>query len=205
VWLDSPDGWLAVVDGDSEFAMIERFHFQSEAECLGKASVIFYKNGPAVHLDYDGNRFIDEKNKEDSLRYMAEINSPIVDLAAGQSYAMETEWLPARAGGDLKTVTPMAVFGKPIQANQARGNTLLTGEFSVFLPGSLFAIFQDAGGKQVAQVSLRRVDPREKIALRAEIKTPPHTSVVLLMLRGADGRTLGSLGDKLPLLEEGKN
>jgi len=99
----------------------------------------------------------------------------------------------------------MAVFGKPIQANQARGNTLLTGEFSVFLPGSLFALFQDAGGKQVAQVSLRRVDPREKIALRAEIKTPPRTSVVLLMLRGADGRTLGSLGDKLPLLEEGKN
>ena len=26
LWLDSKDGWLAVVDGDTRYAMVERFH-----------------------------------------------------------------------------------------------------------------------------------------------------------------------------------
>jgi hypothetical protein len=206
VWLDSPDGWLAVVDGDSEFAMIERFHFQADAEYPGRASVIFYKNGPAVRLDRDGNPFINDNEKEDRLRYMeAEVNSPMVELAPGQSYTMETEWFPTRSGSDLKTVTPLAVFGKPIQAKQVGETISLSGEFGVLFPGTLLAVFQDASGRETGQVSLRRVDPSEKIILRFEVKRPPQASSVVLALKGVDGTGLGTIGDKTSLLEEGKN
>ena len=41
VWLDSSSGWLAVVDDNGEYAMVERFRYVRQTEYPGKASVIF--------------------------------------------------------------------------------------------------------------------------------------------------------------------
>ena len=46
LWLDSTDGWLAVVDGSSSYAMVERFQYEETKPYPGKASVIFWTNGP---------------------------------------------------------------------------------------------------------------------------------------------------------------
>ena len=54
LWLDSTDGWLAVVDGNSRYAMIERFEYQEMKSYPGKASVIFWTNGPEMRLSSDG-------------------------------------------------------------------------------------------------------------------------------------------------------
>ena len=32
VWLDSPTGWVAVVDGLQQYAMVERFKFERASE-----------------------------------------------------------------------------------------------------------------------------------------------------------------------------
>ncbi len=54
VWLDSTAGWIAVVDHASQFAMVERFVYHPGADYPGKASVIFYKNGPSFGLNEQG-------------------------------------------------------------------------------------------------------------------------------------------------------
>ena len=41
LWLDSKDGWLTVVDGASQYAMVERFRYDDTKQYPGKASVIF--------------------------------------------------------------------------------------------------------------------------------------------------------------------
>jgi hypothetical protein len=41
LWLDSTAGWLAVVDGATGYAMVERSHYLASAQYPGKASVIF--------------------------------------------------------------------------------------------------------------------------------------------------------------------
>ena len=51
LWLDSTAGWLAVVDGTSRYAMVERFHFEAARTYPGKASIIFWTNGPEVKLN----------------------------------------------------------------------------------------------------------------------------------------------------------
>jgi hypothetical protein len=95
VWLDSPAGWLAVVDGAAGYAMIEKFHYVSGGDYPGKATVIFYKNGSIAHLDEQGFPVLTPPNGETSARYMeAELNSPVVSLAPGETYAMDTEWRP---------------------------------------------------------------------------------------------------------------
>jgi len=53
-WVDSNDGWLAVVDGSSRYAMVERFQYQEQRSYPGKASVIFWTNGPELRLADDG-------------------------------------------------------------------------------------------------------------------------------------------------------
>ena len=57
LWLDSTEGWLAVVDGESQYAMVERFQYDENKPYPGKASVIFWTNGPEVRLNSDGNPF----------------------------------------------------------------------------------------------------------------------------------------------------
>src|ERR1700722_12908243 len=48
LWVDSTEGWLAVVDGSSGYAMVERFEYEENKSYPGKASVIFWTNGPEV-------------------------------------------------------------------------------------------------------------------------------------------------------------
>src|SRR6202142_3665571 len=38
LWLDSTAGWLAVVDGTSKYAMVERFQFEETRTYPGKAA-----------------------------------------------------------------------------------------------------------------------------------------------------------------------
>ncbi|MGH9448010.1 MAG: hypothetical protein ACRD3O_20150, partial [Terriglobia bacterium] len=54
VWVDSPGSWIAVVDGSTQYAMIERFHPHPGASYPGKATVIFYTNGPSMRLNGEG-------------------------------------------------------------------------------------------------------------------------------------------------------
>ena len=95
VWLDSNAGWLAVLDRQSRFGMIERFTYQPAANYPGKATVIFYKNGPSVRFDKEGHASIPATTQAETPFYMeAEINSPIVPLAPNQTYAFDTAWTP---------------------------------------------------------------------------------------------------------------
>ena len=42
VWVDSPAGWLAVVDGSTGFTMVERRHYDPKADYPGQTTMIFY-------------------------------------------------------------------------------------------------------------------------------------------------------------------
>ena len=44
------------------------------------------------------------------------MNSPMVELAPGESYAMDTQWYPTRMGEDFKTTTYSGVIGTPLTA-----------------------------------------------------------------------------------------
>lgn len=97
VWLDSTAGWVAVVDAKAQYGMIERFHNVAAGEYPGKATIIFYKNGSMVELNEKGFPELGTSHGENAPRYMeAELNSPIVSLKPGETYAMDTEWEPIR-------------------------------------------------------------------------------------------------------------
>jgi len=195
VWIDSPAGWVAVVDGSSQFALVERFHFDHGAEYPGKATVIFYKNGPAVELDSQGKAAI-RTSPEDAPYYMeAELNSPMVQLAPGGSYRFDTEWFPTRIGSDLKAATDAGVIGTPLGAAAKSAGVKLSATLGVFFPGQLTARFYDSNGRELAKVPVRDVDPAEIINLDREIRAPAAAKRVSLDLITRDGMDRGSLDD----------
>lgn len=96
-WVDSTGGWVGVVDVRSGYGMIEKFRYDAKREYPGKASVIFYKNGARVQMNERGLPEMSSLQAENAPRYMeAELNSPMVTLAPGETYAMDTEWRPVR-------------------------------------------------------------------------------------------------------------
>ena len=50
VWIDSPSGWLAAVDGSTGYTMVERHRVDPTAVYPGKATIIFYSTGEPTLL-----------------------------------------------------------------------------------------------------------------------------------------------------------
>jgi hypothetical protein len=196
VWLDSRGGWIAVVDGSSRYAMVERFTFHSEAEYPGKASVIFYKNGSTVEIDGEGQPALTSNQSDAKPKYMeAELNSPMVSLAPGQSYAMDTQWVPTRVGKELSSVANAGVTGKVFEARRTASGIRLTGSFGVFFAGTLKAELFDARKTLLADIEVARVEPKGSFTLEKEIAAPTAVEQVILHivnLRGIDCGELAS-------------
>ncbi|HMI50128.1 MAG TPA: DUF4380 domain-containing protein [Candidatus Saccharimonadales bacterium] len=196
VWIDSVGDWIAVVDGQSQFAMIERFRFYPAAEYPGKASVIFYKNGPALEMDEKGIPFIKTANPEDAMHYMeAELNSPMVRLAPGESYAMDTEWLPTRLSRNVTAVTAAGAVSGSFSASPTTGGLVLSGEFGVFTRGKLVARPYNRRGIALGDIILQNASPENLVQLRQEIKTGKNIARISLRFVDEKEMDFGPLGD----------
>jgi hypothetical protein len=200
VWLDSPSGWLAVVDGSTHYAMVERFP-HIEAEYPGRATVIFYTNGPALEFDDKGTPFLTSSNPAEMPYYMeAEVNSPMVVLKPGETYALDTKWFPTRIGGRPEAVTEAGAIGSGLTVSKTEDGLLLSGSLGVFFPGNLTAYLFDSDGVRTGVLPLQSVSPLDLVDLHKEISTSPATariSIHLIDERGIDRGSLGEASTKL--------
>jgi hypothetical protein len=195
VWLDSPDGWVALVDGSSCYAMVER-SAHAPAEYPGKATVIFYTNGPAVEYNDKGMPFLTSSDPVEMPYYMeAELNSPMVRLEPGETYAFDTKWFPTRATAGFKTVTDAGVVNRALAATASGKSVSLTGSFGVFFPGSLAVYVFDARGVRTATVSIQPVNPLDLVNVQQEIAVSPADARVSLHLIDEQAADRGSLGE----------
>jgi hypothetical protein len=196
VWIDSAAGWLALVDGSTQYAMVERHKYFEGAPYPGKASVIFYKNGPTVELDKQGVPRLRSKNLEETPYYMeAELNSPMAVLAAGETYAMDTSWFPSRIGTDFHTVTEAGMVGQPLAATRDGGNINLSGSFGVFFPGKLEAYLYEKGGLGSGHVPLLSVNPQDEVELHQAIAAANNIVRVSVHLIDSSNVDRGALGE----------
>ena len=197
VWLDSPDGWVALVDGSARYAMVERFA-HVPAEYPGKATVILYTNGPAAEYNDKGMPFLTSSDPVEMPYYMeAELNSPMVRLEPGETYAFDTKWFPTRATADFKTVTDAGVVNRALAASASGKSISLTGSFGVFFPGNLSAYVFDARGVKTAVVPIQPASPLDLVNVQQEIPGSSVDARVSLHLIDQQGVDRGSLGEAM--------
>jgi hypothetical protein len=193
LWLDSTAGWVAVVDGGSQYAMVERFQYEPNKTYPGKASVIFWTNGPEMRLSKDGAPSISADSDAGPYYLEAELNSPICRLRPGESCTLSTEWFPTRAGIELKSVSDAGVIMRPLECVPANGKMKLTGTFGVFFSGRLIVHFYDEHGSPLGAVPVANVNPTEPVSLDTEASPSGQAARVSLHLEDESGLDRGAL------------
>jgi hypothetical protein len=194
LWLDSTAGWLAVVDGSSKYGMVERFHFEESRAYPGKASVIFWTNGPEVKLNADGVASMPSGEDASPYYLEAEINSPLCRLRAGETCNLETEWFPTRVESEFHGVTDAGVVVRPLRATRLEnGKIKLAGAFGVFFAGRLVAHFYNEHGGELETLPLVSVDPSELVSLEKEIAPSGKPARISLHLEDGNGLDRGLL------------
>ena len=81
VWIDSPSGWLAAVDGSTGYTMVERHRIDPTAVYPGKATIIFYSTGEDTPPAPKGP----STEPREGPFVEAEMNSPMVELARAKA------------------------------------------------------------------------------------------------------------------------
>lgn len=222
VWTDSTAGWLAVVDGSTGYTMVERRKYDPKATYPDQTTMIFFTTGsrnrrppasggigPAPGADASGAPSTGRRGAAQGpeasgpgrgaaapIHYMeAEVDSPMVELAPGESYAMDSTWYPTRMGEDFKTALSGGVIGTPLAAAAAPSGLTLTGSFGVFYAGSLVAHYYDRGGQAIGTAKLIDVSPLDKIDLNSTVQAPPGTFRVSVHVVEKSGLDRGLLGE----------
>ena len=194
LWLDSTEGWVAVVDGSSRYAMVERFAYEENKPYPGKASVIFWTNGPEMRLSDDGVPSLSRDSDAGPYYLEAELNSPICRLRSGESCSFDTEWFPTRSGSEFHGVTDAGIVIRPLQATRlANGKIRLSGSFGVFFPGNIVARFYNEHGSSLGTVPVMDANPTEPLSLDAETVPPGKPARLSLHLEDENGVDRGAL------------
>ena len=194
LWLDSTEGWLAVVDGKSQYAMVERFEYEKDKAYPGKASVIFWTNGPEPRLNSEGVLSLSADADASPYYLEAELNSPMCRLRPGASCSFETEWFPTRSGSEFHGVTDAGIVIHPLKATALEnGHIMLAGSFGAFYSGRLMAHFYDGHGRNVGITQLASVSPTDVVALQSEITPPGKSARVSIHLVDESGSDRGAL------------
>lgn len=199
LWLDSLDGWLAVVDGTTQYAMVERFQYEPNKSYPGKASVIFWTNGPEVKVNDQGEGSMTAGNEGVPPYYLeAEINSPLCRLRAGESCNMLTEWYPTRVGKEFHGVTDAGLITSYLTATRLQDlQVALSGTFGVFYPGRLVAHFYNDRGLPAGTLAVTDVSPGQLVSLQKDVTPSGDAARVSLHLEDENGIDRGSLGEVL--------
>ena len=198
LWIDSKDGWLAVVDGDTRYAMVERFHYDETKPYPGKASVIFWTNGAELHQHADGTTTFGDSHDGPPEIYMeAELNSPMVRLEPGEQFNFDTAWFPTRADAKFEGVTDAGVVLSPLRATSGPGGNevALSGSFGVFFAGKLVSHLYDEHGAATGTRALDAVDPSKLVTLRAKLTAAGRTGRVSVHVVDDNGVDRGALGE----------
>jgi hypothetical protein len=156
--------------------------------------VIFYQNGPSVSFDEKGIASIVGTESSKNAYYMeAEINSPIVTLQPGESYAFDTAWHPIAIDAQPKEFSAAGLVVEGLKARFDAENLHLKGNFSVFVPGKLVAVFFNRNGAIIGQHELQNVDPAKIVALDSSLPADQGVVRVSLKLIDSNGEDRGSL------------
>lgn len=194
LWLDSTEGWLAVVDGKTQYAMVERFQYDVNRPYPGKASVIFWTNGPEVRLNSDGNASLSADPDAMPNYLEAELNSPMCRLRPSESCTLETEWFPTRSGTEFHGVTDAGIVIRQLQATgMENGKIKLSGSFGVFYSGRAIAHFYDEHGHNVGITTIVEVDPGKAVSLDTEISPPAKSARLSIHIVDQSGIDRGAL------------
>ncbi|MFB3920703.1 MAG: DUF4380 domain-containing protein [Terriglobia bacterium] len=195
VGVDSEAGWLAVANGKTQHAFVQRFRFVPGADYPDQCTIEFWLNGPERYPRQFGAPVTEPGPRHTPYYLETEIISPYFFLRPGEDASFQTEWFAARGLSNIVNVTDAGVTSEPLAARVEGTMLHVTGAFGVFYPGTVALSLKGSGGEELKRISLGRVTPDALLRVDQEIEAPPATHRISLELRDDRGLDRGDLGN----------
>lgn len=197
VALDSPDGWLANLDGSTGYVFVQSFKFQTNSVYPDGSSVEVWTNGLGT-IEAWGRTVHMQTNPADNPYIVeSELLSPYARLAPNQESEFSYDWYSANVGGNYPILS-CGQYGcncQPFSAKKSGKQIILTGRFGVFYEGYAAVEFVDADGHPVGKRKLLEpVSPLRPLVLNSAAVEAPQSSVaVRLVICRSSTEQLGEL------------
>jgi hypothetical protein len=196
VGLDSESGWLAVLNGKTQYAFAERFRAVPGAKYPDDCTVEFWLNAP--HRQIEEADRTHENPQRVPFYLETEIISPFLELKPGESGHFQTEWFASRGIGTVINVTEAGTAYQPLKIDvTASSKAHLSGTFGVFYLGTAEISLKSHSGEVLQTISLEKVSPEQLLRVDRELQLPDGTWRVSLNVRDFSGRNRGELGNLL--------
>lgn len=195
VGVDSEAGWLAVANGKTHHAFVQRFRFVPGAEYPDQCTLEFWLNGPERYPPQTGAVPTAPDPRQTPYYLETEIISPYYFLRPGEDASFETEWFAARGLASITNVTDAGVVSEPLAARPDGTAHRLQGTFGVFYPGTVSLSIKGQGGEVLKVIELGQVAPDEILKVDQKVEIPAGARRIGLELRDAQGLDRGELAN----------
>ncbi len=194
VGVDSEAGWLAVANGKTQHAFVQRFRFVPGAEYPDQCTLEFWLNGPERYPHQTAAPASPDPRR--TPYYLeTEIISPYFFLRPGEDASFETEWYGARIPAPIVDVTDAGVTSEPLAARADGAAVRLQGTFGVFYPGTVSLSIKGRGGEVLKVIALGPVAPDAILKVDQKVEIPEGARRISLELRDALGIDRGELAN----------
>jgi hypothetical protein len=198
VGLDSPDGWLANVDGSSGYVFVQSFKFQPGAVYPDGSSVEVWTNGLGTIQAWGRTVQMQTNPADNPYIVESELVGPYARLRPGQQSEFSYDWYSANIGGNYPILScgQYGCICQVFMAKRKGKQIVLTGRFGVFYQGYLGIEFVDARGQTVGtRKLLDRVSPLQPLVLESTgVEAPANAAAVRLVIYPSATEKPGELG-----------
>lgn len=188
---DCKAGWIGFVDRTNGYAYVKTFTYQENKTYPDSgASVQVY-----TYQDYD--------------LVEVEVLGPLEQLSPNDSVKLEENWYATRSSGPILSVNSAGLITKHLAAEQTEDTLNLTGNFGLFYPGIVRAVFTDSSGGQIGIADSITVSPIDSLVLTKKYQILPGAINLYLESFDNSGRSVGILDSvkipsPLPITRAGK-
>jgi hypothetical protein len=192
---DSDRGWYAVVNGQKNICLVERFRYFPGAQYPDNASVESWNDGPGTFLRGPFDQTLADDPKKTPYFLESEVLSPSATLDPGEEYSFPVCWSPTRAPNPICDLVWAGVISEALSGKLEGGHLTLKGVFGVFTPGTVEAVFYSALGEELSREVLQAVDPRDVVRIDKSLPVPTRGFRVSVLVRDGEGEARGFLGN----------
>ncbi len=148
--IDSPGGWVAVVNGEDGYVFVQRYTYEHGKAYPDDASVEFWSNGIGDFYAWGKVNTMPESPKETPYFFESELLSPYAALDPGEQYSFHYDWYSAKipAGAEVVDCGDAGVVCEALAAVRKSASLNVTGKFGVFYEGTVTVSALDKDGRE---------------------------------------------------------
>ncbi|MFP3903029.1 MAG: hypothetical protein ACLFWB_02185 [Armatimonadota bacterium] len=172
---DSMEGWVAYVNGPSNYALVQRFSPNKLENYPNEGSTVTVKTSKSPAY------------------LQTELSSPIYEIVPGDSVQNTIDCYVTQVQGPVRDTTQTAAIVEPITVTKQEDTFKVTGKLGPFAPGRLLVYLKDKDGNLIGEQIKTDAMVGKMIELNAELKAEKLGTQVVVELENPQGSPLGEV------------